>query len=381
METPHPRHRLFSAMRMLGLIRKESLQIIRDPSSIGIAFFLPVLLLLIFGYGVSLDARDIALAIVVDSPDPLTMSLVSGFERSEYFAPVAIPSIQEAEEAMMRRKVDGIVWLRENFSRDLLAGGGAPVGVIINGVDANKARLVEGYIGGVWQQWLARISDARGLALRVPVDVDYRIWFNPAVRSRDYLVPGLIAVIMTLIGAMLTSMVVAREWERGTMEALMVTPVSIYEILLGKIIPYFILGMGGMVLSVIMAIFLFAVPLHGSLGALFASSALFMLTTIAMGLLISTVADSQFVAGQMAIVVTFLPAFILSGFIFDIGSMPWLIQAVTRIVPATYFVAILQSIFLAGDIWPIFYVNCGWLAVMCAVLLFIIRKKSHKRLR
>ncbi len=374
------RHHLFSTMRLVGLIRKESLQIIRDPSSIGIAFFLPVLLLLIFGYGVSLDARDIGLALVVDRPDPLAMSLVSGFRRSEYFAPLAIPSIQEAEEAMMRRRVDAIVWLREDFSRDLLRGGAAPVGVIINGVDANKARLIEGYIGGVWRQWLARISDARGLDLRVPVQVDYRIWFNPAVRSRDYLVPGLIAVIMTLIGAMLTSMVVAREWERGTMEALLVTPVSIYEILLGKIIPYFILGMGGMALSVVMAIFLFNVPLHGSLPALFAASALFMLTTIAMGLLISTVADSQFVAGQMAIVVTFLPAFILSGFIFDIGSMPALIQAVTRIVPATYFVAILQSIFLAGNIWSIFFVNCGWLALMCTVLLVIIRKKSHKRL-
>ncbi len=381
MKRQNRRYRLFSAMRLLGLVRKESLQIIRDPSSIGIAFFLPVLLLLIFGYGVSLDARDIGLAVVVDAPDPLAMSLVSGFKRSEYFAPVTIPSIQEAEEAMMRRQVDAIVWLREDFSRDLLARGGAPVGVIINGVDANKARLIEGYIGGVWQQWLARISDARGLDFRIPVRVKFRIWFNPAVRSRDYLVPGLIAVIMTLIGAMLTSMVVAREWERGTMEALMVTPVSIYEILLGKIIPYFILGMGGMALSVVMAIFLFAVPLHGSLPALFAASALFMLTTIAMGLLISTVADSQFVAGQMAIVVTFLPAFILSGFIFDIGSMPVVIRAVTRIVPATYFVAILQSIFLAGDIWSIFFVNCGWLAVMCAVLLFIIRKKSHKRLR
>ncbi len=374
------RHHLFSAMRLKGLIRKESLQIIRDPSSIGIAFFLPVLLLLIFGYGVSLDARDIGLALVVDRPDPLAMSLVSGFRRSEYFAPLAIPSIQEAEEAMMRRRVDAIVWLREDFSRDLLKGGAAPVGVIINGVDANKARLIEGYIGGVWRQWLARISDARGLGLRIPVQVDYRIWFNPAVRSRDYLVPGLIAVIMTLIGAMLTSMVVAREWERGTMEALMVTPVSIYEILLGKIIPYFILGMGGMALSVIMAIFLFNVPLQGSLPALFAASALFMLTTIAMGLLISTVADSQFVAGQMAIVVTFLPAFILSGFIFDIGSMPLLIRVVTRIVPATYFVAILQSIFLAGNIWSIFFVNCGWLAVMCTLLLVIIRRKSHKRL-
>lgn len=368
-------------LRMRGLIRKESLQIIRDPSSIGIAFVLPVLLLLIFGYGVSLDAKDVNIAVVVERPSVEASQLVSGFRHSDYFAPQVMASIQEAERAMMERRVDGIVWLRGDFSRLLLSGQTAPVGVIVNGVDANKARLIQGYVGGVWLTWLERMSEEMGRPLSIPVQVEQRIWFNPAVRSRDYLVPGLIAVIMTLIGAMLTSMVVAREWERGTMEALLVTPVSIQEILIGKIVPYFILGMGGMALSVVMAVFLFKVPLHGSLLALTASSALFMLTAIAMGLLISTVADSQFVAGQIAIVITFLPAFILSGFIFDIGSMPAVIQAITFIVPARYFVAILQSIFLAGDIWPIFIFNSALLALMALFFLLIIRKKSHKRLR
>jgi ABC-2 type transport system permease protein len=368
-------------MRLRGLIRKESLQIIRDPSSIGIAFVLPVLLLLIFGYGVSLDAKDVNIAIVVERPSVEASQLVSGFSHSDYFAPQVMLSIQQAERAMMERRVDGIVWLRSDFSRQLLSGQTAPVGVIVNGVDANKARLIEGYVGGVWLTWLERMSEEMGRPLTIPVKVEHRIWFNPAVRSRDYLVPGLIAVIMTLIGAMLTSMVVAREWERGTMEALLVTPVSIKEILIGKIVPYFVLGMGGMALSVVMAVFLFNVPLHGSLIALTVSSALFMLTAIAMGLLISTVADSQFVAGQIAIVVTFLPAFILSGFIFDIGSMPEIIQAITFIVPARYFVAILQTIFLAGDIWPIFIFNSVLLILMAAFFLLIIRKKSHKRLK
>ena len=282
---------------------------------------------------------------------------------------------------MMERRVDGIVWLRGDFSRQLLSGATAQVGVIVNGVDANKARLIEGYVGGVWLTWLKRMSEELSRPLNIPVQVEQRIWFNPAVRSRDYLVPGLIAVIMTLIGAMLTSMVVAREWERGTMEALLVTPVSIREILIGKIVPYFILGMGGMALSVVMAVFLFQVPLHGSLSALTGASALFMLTAIAMGLLISTVADSQFVAGQIAIVVTFLPAFILSGFIFDIGSMPAVIQGITFLVPARYFVAILQTSFLAGDIWPIFILNSIALMIMAVFFLLIIRKKSHKRLQ
>jgi len=368
-------------MRLGGLIRKESLQIIRDPSSIGIAFVLPVLLLLIFGYGVSLDARGVSIAIVVEKPGSEASQLISGFRQSDYFAPQVMLSIQEAEQAMMERKVDGIIWLRSDFSRQLLSGQSAPVNVIVNGVDANKARLIEGYVGGVWLSWLERISEEMGRPLNIPVQVEQRIWFNPAVRSRDFLVPGLIAVIMTLIGAMLTSMVVAREWERGTMEALLVTPVSIQEILIGKIVPYFILGMGGMALSVIMAVFLFQVPLHGSLIALTASSALFMLTAIAMGLLISTVADSQFVAGQIAIVVTFLPAFILSGFIFDIGSMPIVIQAITFIVPARYFVAVLQTIFLAGTLWPIIIFNSILLMLMALFFLLIIRKKSNKRLR
>ena len=368
-------------MRLRGLIRKESLQIIRDPSSIGIAFILPVLLLLIFGYGVSLDARDVNIAIVVERPSVEASQLVSGFSHSDYFAPQVMLSIQQAEQAMMERRVDGIVWLRSDFSRLLLSGRSAPVGVIVNGVDANKARLIEGYVGGVWLTWLERMSEEMGRPLNIPVKVEHRIWFNPAVRSRNYLVPGLIAVIMTLIGAMLTSMVVAREWERGTMEALLVTPVSIKEILIGKIVPYFVLGMGGMALSVAMAVFLFNVPLHGSLIALSLSSALFMLTAIAMGLLISTVADSQFVAGQIAIVVTFLPAFILSGFIFDIGSMPAIIQGITFIVPARYFVAVLQTIFLAGDIWPIFIFNSVLLVIMAAFFLLVIRKKSHKRLK
>ncbi|HEB50531.1 MAG TPA: ABC transporter permease [Desulfobulbus sp.] len=367
-------------MRLRGLISKESRQIIRDPSSIGIAFFLPVLLLLIFGYGVSLDARNVPLAIVVEKSSPQAMSLVSGFNQSDYFLPVPMRTIQEAEQAMMHREVDGIIWLRHNFAREMLTGGKAPIGVIVSGVDANKARLIEGYVTGVWFNWLQRMTKAAGKELRIPVEVEHRVWFNAAVRSRDYLVPGLIAIIMTLIGAMLTSMVVAREWERGTMEALMVTPVAMKEIIASKIVPYFVLGMGGMLLSVLMAVFLFHVPLRGSMLPLILSSSLFMLTAINMGLFISVAAKSQFVAGQIAIVITFLPAFILSGFVFDIRTMPVVIQWLTHLVAARYFVDILQTLFLAGDIWPLFLVNAAWLSAMALVLLVIIRKKSRKLL-
>lgn len=214
----------------------------------------------------------------------------------------------------------------------------------------------------------------------IPVQGQVRIWFNPAKRSTDYLVPGLIAVIMTLIGALLTALVVAREWERGTMEALMASPVTMGEILLGKLIPYFIMGMGGMLLSVVMAVLLFGVPLVGSFWVLFLFSALFLLVALGMGLLISSTARNQFVAGQIAIIVTFLPAFILSGFIFDIQSMPAPVQVITHIVAARYFVSILQTLFLAGDIWPILLWNGLALIIMAMFFLGMTWRLSHKRL-
>ncbi|MEJ2687806.1 MAG: ABC transporter permease subunit, partial [Gammaproteobacteria bacterium] len=206
------------------------------------------------------------------------------------------------------------------------------------------------------------------------------VWFNSQLRSRNFLVPGLIAVIMTLIGALLTALVVAREWERGTMEALMVTPVAVREILLGKVIPYFLLGTGGMLMSVAMAVWLFHVPLRGSFWVLFACASLFLLVSLGMGMVISTAAKNQFVAGQVAIIVTFLPAFILSGFIFDINSMPRVVALLTHVIPARYFVAQLQTLFLAGDIWSVILPNALALLAMAVVLMGVSRRLFRKRL-
>ncbi|MCB1823287.1 MAG: ABC transporter permease [Candidatus Competibacteraceae bacterium] len=367
-------------MRLRGMVRKESLQILRDPSSIAIAFVMPVVLLLLFGYGVSLDARHIPLAMVIERPDANSASFAAAFQQSEYFSPRRFDSIQDAEQALRERQVDGIVWLRGDFSRRLLAAGDAPVGVILNGVDANQARIASGYIQGAWQRWLQTYMAAQGRELTLPVGMEQRVWFNPALRSRNFLVPGLVAVIMTLIGALLTALVVAREWERGTMEALMVTPIRIGELLLGKLLPYFALGMGGMLLSVAMARWQFGVPLNGSFWLLLAASTLFMLVALGMGLLISTVARNQFVAGQIAILVTFLPAFILSGFIFDIGSMPAPIQLITHVVPARYFVAILQTLFLAGDVWPVVLGNAAALLLLLLIFFAVLGRKARKRL-
>jgi ABC-2 type transport system permease protein len=365
--------------RLRGLLRKEFVQIGRDPSSIAIAFLLPAILLLIFGYGVSLDARNVPVALVVEQPNADTASFTAKFEQSPYFRPQRFGSIQQADQAMRDHQVQGVIWLRADFSRRL-SQGGAPIGVMVNGVDANDARIIEGYLQQIWANWLSARAAAAGAPSPIPISVEPRIWFNASVSSRDYLVPGLIAIIMTLTGALLTAMVIAREWERGTMEALMVTRVSIREILVAKLIPYFVLGMGGMAASVAMAVWLFGVPLRGSVMLLAAASALFLLAALGMGLLISSVARSQFVAGQIAIITTFLPAFILSGFIFDIGSMPPAIQAITRVVAARYFVAILQTIFLAGDVWRIILPNLLALAVMALVFLGAARLMARKRL-
>ena len=367
-------------MRMRGLIRKEFLQILRDPSSIAIAFLMPVVLLLLFGYGVSLDAEHVPVAIVVEDPSPDTANFTSGFYGSHYFNPITVYDFGMAEQKLRSHLVDAIIYLRGDFPRKLRSPGGAQIQVIINGADANNGRIISGYVQAIWSKWLENIALARGEQVNLPVNVEQRVWFNSELRSKNFLVPGLIALIMTLIGALLTALVMAREWERGTMEALMVTPVKMREILLGKILPYFILGMGGMGLTVAMAVWLFDVPIRGSLWVLFITSSLFMLAALGMGLFISSVTKNQFVAGQVAIIATFLPAFILSGFIFDIGSMPWLIQMLTYLIAARYFVAILQTLFLAGDVWSVVIPNCLALILIGAFFLGLTWIRSDKRL-
>lgn len=369
-----------NVMRLKGLIRKEFLQIWRDPSSIAIAFVLPVVLLLLFGYGVSLDARHAPIALVVEQPDAATASFTGAFRKLDYFAPLTFADMQSAGEAMREGEVMAILHLRDDFGRAVQRPGGAAAQLIVNGVNANTARLISGYANGVWATWLRQYAAQNGVNFPVPVMVQSRVWFNAELSSRNYLVPGLIAVIMTLIGALLTALVVSREWERGTMEALMATPVSMPEILLGKVLPYFLLGAGGMLLSVAMAVWLFGVPLRGSFLLLLFVASLFLLVALGMGLLISSVARNQFVASQIALVVTFLPAFLLSGFIFEIASMPQVVQVITHIIPARYFVSLLHTLFMAGDIWAVIVPNALALAAMAMLFLLLVRRISRKRL-
>jgi len=366
--------------RLRGLLRKEFVQIWRDPSAIAIAFLVPALLLLLCGYGVSLDAANVPLAVTTARPTALAQSFAGAFAQSPYFEPRRFLAVQEAERMMRAREAQGLLWLPSDFAPRALSQGQSPIGVIVNGVDANNARIVEGYVQQTWTGWLAAEARENGRPSPTLIDVEPQMRFNPAANSRDFIVPGLIAVIMTLTGAMLTALVVAREWERGTMEALLVTRVAVHEIILSKLVPYFALGMGGMAASVAIAMGLFDVPLRGSLATLTGASALFMLAALGMGLFISTFARNQFVACQVAILATFLPALILSGLIFDINSMPPAIQIVTCLVAARYFVAILQTAFLAGDVWSVILPNALALIVMAAAFLGAARALARKRL-
>ncbi|WP_167590378.1 ABC transporter permease [Oceanidesulfovibrio indonesiensis] len=373
------RPRTISPRRLRALVRKETYQIVRDPSSIAIALVLPVVLLLLFGYGISLDPRQIPIAVVLEHPSPEAVDLAARFTISDYFAPVPMNDFNQAETLLRKREVDAILRIRSNFSRELAAGRMAPIQLIVDAVDANRARQIEGYVTGAWQRWTQSQAALQGAPPPI-VEVAPRYWFNSEVRSQNFLVPGIVVLVMTLTGTLLTAMVMAREWERGTMEALLVTPVSVPEIVLGKLIPYFVLGMMGMVLCVVMSFFLFDVPFRGSLAMLALLSSVFMFAMLGLGLFISAMAKNQFVAGQTSLITAFLPAFFLSGFIFELSSAPTAIRVVSHIVPARYFVAVVQSIFLAGNVWSVLVPNGAAMAVLAFFFLMLAFKKTRKSL-
>jgi ABC-2 type transport system permease protein len=365
------------AQRVWSLVKKESRQVVRDPSSIAMGIVLPVVLILLFGYGLSLDVTNVPVAVVLEDPSPAATELASSFDLSPYFDAQFMTSMNRAAQLMMARKVDAIVRLRPDFGRRL-AVGDAEVQVLVHGIDANHARIIQSYAQGAINLWAARRSAEGKVMVMGPVTVENRLWFNEANESRYFLVPGLIVLIMTLSGAFLTSLVVAREWERGTLEALFVTPVRPDEILLGKTIPYFVLGMIGLALCLLAAKFLFQVPFRGSVLVLISVSMLYLLVALAIGLLISSVFKSQFVASQIALLVTFLPALMLSGFLFDLRSMPALVRVVSYILPARYYVTLLQTVFLAGDIWSVILPNAAVLAGM-AVLFFVLTHRVTRK--
>jgi ABC-2 type transport system permease protein len=340
--------------RVAAIARKECLHIVRDPLSLLMALAIPALMLLLFGYALTLDVDRVPLVVWDQDRSPASRDLVSRFEGSRYFALRRyVPTYAALEHDLdARLALVGLV-VPPDYGRDLHAGRPATVQLLVDGTDSNTANLAIGYAetlvlahGERSQLELARRRFGR--APDPPLDFQPRVWYNPELRSRFDIVPGLIAVIMMVIAALLTSLTVAREWETGTMEQLIATPVLAGELVAGKLIPYFGLGLLDVALAVLMGEFLFGVPLRGSVLLLFVLATIFLSGALAIGLFFSIVARSQLLASQLAMLATFLPAFLLSGFMYPIRNMPEPIQVITHLIPARYFVHLLRALYLKG---------------------------------
>jgi ABC-2 type transport system permease protein len=374
---------VFKVLRRLkSLIYKESLQIIRDPSSILIAFILPLILLILYGYGVSLDLTNVKVGVVMEDSSPDARNLLGSFTNSRYFDVKVAYDRESFKDDLVAGYIKGIIVIPQDFSKKRLDHSKTlSIQVITDGSEPNTASFVKNYANGVLLNWLnqEKIESSNSNTTSM-VTVIPRVWFNPELRSRNFLVPGTLAIIMALTGTLLTSLVVAREWERGTMEALMSTPITIIEILIGKLFPYFVLSIISLLMSFIIALILYDLPFRGSLTLLLITSSAFLFASLGHGLIISTLSRNQFVAAQASLVTAFLPSFLLSGFIFEISSMPGPIQLLTVIIPAKYFVSNLQTLFLAGNIYNLILINTAYMLIIGLILFVITAKKTVKRL-
>ncbi len=366
--------------RFSALLRKEVRQMLRDRSTLAVGLMLPAVLILLFGYGLSFDVKNAPVAVVLEDSSPSAREVLAGLEGSSYLAPVWTTSMVEAERRMRDGEVRAIVRVPADFSRRLAAGQ-AQVQLLLNGVDSNTAAAVDGYVGGAIATWAQQKADRAGSKAGAGgVELVQRMWFNEASTSTWYLVPGLIALVMTLIGAFLTSLLIAREWERGTLESLFVTPVRPLEIVLAKLAPYLLVGAVDLALCLLAAKFLFHVPMRGSLWVIVLASLLYLTVSLLLGLFISGKTRNQFQASQVALLISFMPALMLSGFIFDLRNVPLVVQVVSQLLPATHFVGLIKTLFLAGDNWPMILRDCAILTLYALVLTGAVRRTLRKTL-
>ena len=372
----------FEPRRFAAMLIKESRQIARDPSTFQIAFILPLLLLFLFGYGVSLDTARTRIGLVVQDRSDAAQSLAGAYQSSAWFDVRAVGSVATLAPELVGGRISGIVVIPDGFVRETVKGGGT-VQVLTDGSVPNTASFVGAYAEGVRATWMAARSDDKGAGRASgggapPIKTVQRFWFNPELKSRYFLVPGSIAVVMTMIGTLLTALVVAREWERGTLEAIMATPIGMGEFIATKVIPYFILGLCSMTLCAVIAVTVFGVPFRGSPFALLCIASAFLVPALGQGLLISAATKNQFVASQVALLTAFLPTLLLSGFLFEIPSMPKAIQAITYLVPARYLIPQLQTVFIAGDDWGLFLPDIAALLGF-GVFFFLLAVRATKR--
>lgn len=375
-----------NARRTWAVARKEVIHIARDARSLGMAVAIPMLLLVLFGYALTLDVDRVPLVVWDQSQTQTSRDFVSRFSASRYFAVQDyVRTYREVERAVDSGRALVALVVPGDFASRVASGQTAPVQVIADGSDANTATIAMGYADAVAQTYSQEIalSAVRRVAaseLTVPLDVRARVWFNADMESRNYIIPGLIAVIMMVIAALLTSLTVAREWERGTMEQLISTPVRGPELILGKLLPYFAIGLLDVLLAVVMAEFLFQVPMRGNPALVFAFAAVFLAGALSLGMLISIVTRSQLLASQLAMVLTFLPSFLLSDFMYAVSNMPAPIQAVTYAVPARYFVGALKGIYLKGVGLEVIALEAGLLTVFGVVVMTLATVKFKKAL-
>ena len=372
---------ILSWRRLNALCWKESKQIIRDPSSALIAIVIPLMLLFIFGYGINLDSSKLRVGILMDQQSQEARELVDTFTGSPFIDATISDNRNLLINKMQAGEIRGIVVIPIDFSNQLLRPEGhAQIQVITDGSEPNTANFVQAYTKGIWHTWLIQQGENKGYSTTPLIDVDMRYWFNEAAISKHFIIPGAISIIMTVVGAILTSLVVAREWERGTMEALLSTQVTRTELLLSKLLPYQILGSFVMILCMVVTVFVLDIPYRGSLFVLFIITSLYLATALGMGLLISTLTRNQFNAAMVALNAAFLPAIMLSGFIFEIDSMPAIVQAVTYFIPARYFVSSLQTLFLAGDIYLVLLIDVLLLIASAILFIGLTALKTRRRL-
>jgi ABC-2 type transport system permease protein len=373
-------------LRTWAIARKEFTHIIRDPRSLGMAVAIPMLLLVLFGYALTLDVENVPMVVWDRGESAASRQFISRFQGSRYFSIRAyVSSYPELERAIDSRKALVALVLPEDFAGRIESGRSAEVQMIVDGSDSNTATIAIGYadvvVAGYTQDVALQAAyRSGGKQIEAPLDVRPRVWFNPEMESRNYIIPGLIAVIMMVIAALLTSLTIAREWESGTMEQLISTPVKGPELILGKLLPYFGIGMLDVLLAVLTGVFLFQVPLRGSVVLVFGMAAVFLAGSLALGMVISIVTKSQLIASQLAMVLTFLPSFLLSGFMYATTNMPTAIRFITYLIPARYFVALLKGIYMKGVGLRILALEAVLLACFAVVVLAVANVAFKKKL-
>ncbi len=371
--------------RTRAIARKEFLHILRDSRSLIMALALPLLMILLFGYALTLDVDRIP-AIVYDSDQsPESRELISRFEASRYFRIVGIAdNYRVIEQKIDRDESILAIVVPPDYSHDLLSGRGPQMQLLFNGSDSNTASIAQGYATGIVQSFAAELraeeqNRRRGRNLEAPVEARLRVWHNSQLKSRNYIIPGLIAIILMIIGAILTSLTLAREWEMGTMEQLLSTPLRPTEVALGKMSAYFTLGFVDMILTILVGVVIFQVPQRGNYIFLVAAGCLFLIGALFWGILLSALSRSQLIAYQLAMLSSFLPAFLLSGFVFAIENMPLPIQVITYLFPTRYFVTILKGIFLRGVGMEVLFMEVGFLIFYAALIFIIVTKRLRQK--